>query len=74
MSDLPTYTVALSLEHGWWIVRVVDASPGADTAPVDRVSQCRRLSHVDEIARDLVATILDTAPDSFDVRIIDEPL
>jgi hypothetical protein len=44
----------------WWLVRV----PGVG------ITQARRLSEVEPMARDLIATVLDVAADSFEVRVV----
>ena len=48
-------------ERGWWIVRVLDFR--------HVVTQARRASEIEEMARDVIALLEDVPPDSFDVDI-----
>ena len=65
----PVYGARAWREDGWWLVRVTDASEGADPAPLNALTQARTLAHVEPMARDLVATILDADEGAFDVRV-----
>ena len=65
----PTYDVRAWREQGWWLARVVAASDGADTTPLDAHTHARSLARIEQMARDLVATILDADEDSFDVEL-----
>lgn len=57
----PTYTAMAERDNGWWAIRVAEL-PGV-------FSQARRLDRVEAMARDAIATLLDTPPDSFDVAV-----
>lgn len=48
-------------ERGWWIIRVLDFR--------HVVTQARRASEIEEMARDVIALLEDVPPDSFDVDI-----
>lgn len=65
----PTYEVRAWREEGWWLARVVDASPDADPVPVDAIGHARSVARIEQTARDLIATILDVDQDSFDLDI-----
>lgn len=56
-----TYKADVTREGKFWIINIVDLNRA--------VTQGRRLSEVDVMARDLIAIITDTEPDSFDVDI-----
>ncbi len=56
-----TYTVRCERSEGWWAISV-DGVPGA-------FGQTRRLSQAKETARDVIAMMLDAAPESFDVEL-----
>ena len=64
---LPTYHVRVWRADDWWLARVVAASDGADTAPVNALTQARSLANIEPMCRDLVATILDDDADTFRV-------
>jgi hypothetical protein len=64
----PTYEVRAWQEDGWWLARVVDASDGANPAPLNALTQARTLTKIEQMARDLVATILDVDEDTFAVQ------
>lgn len=55
------YRVVASREGDWWLLTV----PELDEA----TTQVRRLDQAKATARDLIATWLDVAPDSFDVEV-----
>jgi hypothetical protein len=55
-----TYQLNVTREGGWWMVDAID---------VDYRTQARTLSEVDEMGRDLIATTLGLAPDSFDIDV-----
>jgi hypothetical protein len=65
----PTYEVRAWREHGWWLARVVAASAGAETTPVNAVAHARTMLRIEEAARDLVATILDVRESAFELEI-----
>jgi len=65
---IPTYQVRIWQEGGWWLARVMAASDGADTSPLNALTQARNLAKIESMGRDLIATILDADDDSFDVR------
>jgi hypothetical protein len=64
---MKTYRVHAEREGRFWLLRVPE---------LDIMTQARRLTEADEMARDLIATWLDVAPDSFaidlDVALPDE--
>ncbi|MDQ1736553.1 MAG: hypothetical protein QOH56_2804 [Pseudonocardiales bacterium] len=55
-----TYTVRVAREGKWWMVRVPD---------IDGLTQARRLSEVDEMARSLIAITLDVPEESFGMKV-----
>jgi DNA-directed RNA polymerase specialized sigma24 family protein len=65
----PTYEVRAWREHGWWLARVVAAGEGADPAPLHALAHARSLITIEQTARDLVAMILDTHEEAFDIEI-----
>jgi hypothetical protein len=64
----PTYEVRAWRERDWWLARVVAASDGADATPLDSLTHARTLTKIEQTVRDLVATILDTDEDTFDIE------
>jgi hypothetical protein len=62
----PKYEVKVWQEDDWWLARVVGASEGADTSPLNALTQARA---IESMARDLVATILDAEETSFEVDL-----
>ncbi|MGX7680624.1 HicB family toxin-antitoxin system [Jatrophihabitans sp. DSM 45814] len=56
---METYTVRVAREGKWWMVRVPD---------IDGLTQARRLSEVDDMAKSLIAITLDVPEDSFGIR------
>lgn len=57
-----TYRVSAERsDRGWWIVRVLDMR--------HVVTQARRASEVEEMARDVIALLEDVPPDSFDIDL-----
>lgn len=66
----PTYTIQAWHEDPWWIAKVTETTNGADPAPKGSVTQALTLDGVEPMARDLIATILDTKPDAFDIILI----
>jgi hypothetical protein len=65
----PTYDVRAWREDGWWLARVVGASMGADRTPINALTHARTLAKIEQTARDLVATILDTSDEAFDIEL-----
>jgi hypothetical protein len=63
-----TYTVKITHEDDWWLARVTGASEGADTSPLNALTQARTADSAEEMARDLIATILDAEEQEFDIR------
>jgi hypothetical protein len=59
---MDTYDAIVSRVGRWWHIVVPNAGPLAMT-------QARRLSEVEYMARDLVATLLEIPADSFDVTV-----
>lgn len=57
-----TYTVSATREDGWWVIEVPQVR-GA-------YSQTRRLDQVEDMARDVIATMLDVPEDAFDLEIM----
>ena len=57
---MTTYTVSVTREGRWWIVRVPE---------VDQVTQARRLSEVTTAARELIAMTLDVPMSKARVRV-----
>lgn len=55
-----TYSVRVQRSGRFWAVYVPE---------VDRWTQARRLREIDEMARDLIAVMLDVASDSFELDI-----
>ncbi|WP_305789437.1 hypothetical protein [Symbioplanes lichenis] len=64
----PTYQVKAWKDDGWWLARVTDASDGADRSPLNALTQAKSLAKIEEMARDLIATILDEDEEEFEVR------
>lgn len=64
----PTYQVRVWQEDSWWLARVMTASDGADASPLNALTQARNLARIESMGRDLIATILDTDEDTFDVQ------
>lgn len=60
-----TYQLRVTREGRWWII---------DVPEIDYRTQARRLSEVEYMGRDLIATMEDVAADSFDVAMqIEKP-
>ncbi|HEX8305349.1 MAG TPA: hypothetical protein VF612_10765 [Jatrophihabitans sp.] len=57
---MKTYRAAVAREGKWWMVRVPE---------IDGLTQARRFSEVEEMARSLLAIALDVPEDSFDLRV-----
>ncbi|HZM64908.1 MAG TPA: hypothetical protein VFC16_01245 [Nakamurella sp.] len=57
---MTTYTVSVTREGRWWIVRVPE---------IDQVTQVRRLSEVTKAARELIAVTLDVPMSKVRVRV-----
>src|SRR5664280_2137176 len=57
---MTTYTVSVTREGRWWIVRVPE---------IDQVTQVRRLSEVTKAARELIAVTLDVPMSQVRVRV-----
>ncbi len=69
MSEHPTYRAHAVRSGRWWAVDIREV-PGAFT-------QARRLDQVETMARDMLALLLQSPPDSFDVAVdadVPEPL
>ncbi len=65
----PIYRVAVWRDGDWWLGRVLAASDGADPSPLNSLTQARALASVDSVVRDLIATVLDTSEDAFDIEV-----
>ncbi|OBC04395.1 hypothetical protein A5784_12485 [Mycobacterium sp. 852013-50091_SCH5140682] len=64
---MKTYTAIVERGERWWVVRV----PGLGNNPDEGLpTQVHDLAEVEPMARDLIATWLDVAPDSFEVHIM----
>lgn len=67
VAQVSTYTVVVTRGERYWLVHVPE---------VERSTQARHLREVDAMARDLVATMRDVPPESFeldvDVRVPEE--
>jgi hypothetical protein len=63
----PRYEVRIWPEDGWWLARVMAASDGADPSPLNAMTQARSVARIEAMGRDLIATVLDTDEDAFDV-------
>ncbi len=59
---MTVYTAHVSRSGNWWHIAVPQAGQFAMT-------QVRRLEQVDAMTRDMLATLLNVAPDSFDIAI-----
>lgn len=55
------YKADVTRDGKFWLIKIVDMNRA--------VTQGRRLSEVEDMARDLIATIKDVEPDSFDIDI-----
>lgn len=62
----PMYQVRVWQEDDWWLARVMSASDGADTSPLNALTQARSLARIESMGRDLIATILDADEDAFE--------
>lgn len=60
MAQVNTYTVQVTRGDRYWLVHVPS---------VDRYTQARHLREVDEMARDLVATMAGVEPDLFELDV-----
>jgi predicted RNase H-like HicB family nuclease len=60
---MATYTAIAERSGGWWAVRVRE-QPGVFT-------QARRLDQVEAMVRDALAGLLDAAPGSFEIQVIE---
>jgi hypothetical protein len=57
---MTTYQARVAREGKWWMVRVPE---------IDGLTQARRYSEVEEMARSLLAIALDIPEDSFDLHV-----
>jgi hypothetical protein len=57
---MTTYRAEVARQGKWWMVRVPE---------IDGLTQARRFSEVEEMARSLLAISLDVPEDSFDLRV-----
>lgn len=58
---IKTYTVTAQRSGGWWAISIPEV-PGAH-------GQVKRLDQVEDVARDLIALMLDVPEDSFDIAL-----
>lgn len=66
MVEVSTYNAIAERGERWWVVRI----PGLGNNPDEGLpTQARNLAEVEPMARDLIATWLDVAPDSFGVEV-----
>ena len=49
-------------DRGWWVVRVLDMR--------HVVTQARKASEIEEMARDVIALLEEVPPDSFDIEVV----
>lgn len=64
--EVTSYTAIVERGDRWWVVRV----PGLGNNPDEGLpTQARNLAEVEPMTRDLIATWLDTAPDSFELDV-----
>lgn len=56
-----TYEATVTREDGWWMIHI---------PKIDGLTQSRRLTDADRMARELVAVTLDVPPDTVDVHLI----
>lgn len=56
-----TYQVNVVREGRWWII---------DVPEIDYRTQARKLSEIEHMGRDLIATMEDVDPESFDVTLV----
>ncbi|MEU6738940.1 hypothetical protein [Streptosporangium sandarakinum] len=63
MSERDTYTITAAKSDGWWALTV--SGPGLKR---DYHTQVKRLEHAEEMARDLVATMLDVDTSEIDAE------
>lgn len=66
-----TYTVQAFREDRWWVGAVSECSPGADRSPLGHYTNALSFLELESMARDLIATILDTDEDQFDVDLVE---
>ncbi|WP_326645119.1 hypothetical protein OG884_12200 [Streptosporangium sp. NBC_01755] len=66
----PVYEVRAWQEDGWWLARVMAAGDGADSTPLNALTQARTLTKIEYMARDLIATILDVEQDAFEIELM----
>ncbi len=62
MTATKTYTARAVRSGNWWAIDV-EGLPGV-------FSQARRLDQVEAMAGDAIASSLDIAPDSFDIKVV----
>ncbi|HEY2442359.1 MAG TPA: hypothetical protein VGI31_04435 [Streptosporangiaceae bacterium] len=65
----PVYQLRVWEEDGWWLARVISASQNADPAPLNALTQARSLARIESMGRDLIATILDAAEETFQIDV-----
>lgn len=61
MTTRTTYTASCTRSGKWWAITVPEL-PGV-------FSQARRLDQVEAMTRDAIATLLDVAPESFEIEV-----
>ncbi|HEX4082740.1 MAG TPA: type II toxin-antitoxin system HicB family antitoxin, partial [Acidimicrobiales bacterium] len=59
---MKVYVVKAERSSGWWALEVPEI-PGV-------FSQARRLDQAEGMARDAIATMLDIAPDAFEIEVV----
>lgn len=65
----PIYRVGVWRDGDWWLGRVTAASDGADPTPLNSLTQAGARASVGSVVRDLIATVLDTSEDAFDIEV-----
>lgn len=65
----PCYEVRAWKDDDWWLAEVIAVSQGADTRPMKYVTQAKDSVDIPTMAADLIATVLDVSPETFDLHI-----
>lgn len=66
----PKYFIEVRQEDEWWIAEVVGVAGGSDTSPLTHLTQAESRDTIEDMARDLIATILDAGEDTFDIEMV----
>lgn len=65
----PKYLIEAWQEDEWWLAKVVGVAGGSDISPLTHMTQASTYDTIEDMARDLVATVLDADEDTFDIEI-----